>query len=258
MAAASRSLAAITEGPPTRGSTLGRTSSVMWCCVGGDLVVVGDHSTARLPNALLTAVSDIASTRDPPVFGAGGVRYGTTMYQIARWWDPRVTVPTFGPNSLTANLLKLCGAFPECSNDPLRKALVSADLGRVTAEAQTRLGFGPGLTPLGDDILAGALVAYSSMMMALGYDVDVWMNALWRSLGPMADHATTNLSASLLNHAVRGEAAPEVQGFVRAVVRGGEPGPSLRRLSTIGHTSGMGLARGVLIGALAVDDWMHT
>lgn len=127
-----------------------------------------------------------------------------------------VTVRTVRP----ARVRSVPGGAP---HTPLREGEVLALLGR-----------GPGLTPEGDDELAGRLL----VTVAAGGAVP--------DLDPHL-HRTTALSASLLRAAAQGYAVPEVVAYVDAVV--GRHHVAARRLrpavAAIGHTSGAALLRGV-------------
>jgi hypothetical protein len=100
------------------------------------------------------------------------------------------------------------------------------------------LGRGPGLTPAGDDVLAGFLLG----SMAFGLDA----GRVRAAVAAMAPARTTALSAALLWHADRGECVDEV-----AVVVASPSGPAVDRLLRIGHTSGAALATGLATAASA-------
>jgi Protein of unknown function (DUF2877) len=128
-----------------------------------------------------------------------------------------------------------------------------ADLAGTIEAAERIVGLGPGLTPSGDDILAGLLVS----LRLLGGAVRpggraVWM-ADWLGAAVTADAGTrtTALAATLLHCAASGGAGAEVAAVLRAVA-GHEPaGPAVRRLLAAGHTSGADIASGVLAGCRA-------
>ena len=107
--------------------------------------------------------------------------------------------------------------------------------GHIDAEAATRLfGRGEGLTPLGDDVLAG----WHAMHRAAGVptpEVDA-------AVGTAPDR-TTLLSATLLDCARHGEVLPEYAAWVRAVGTDTEPA-AVRALQGVGATSGAGLHAG--------------
>ena len=113
--------------------------------------------------------------------------------------------------------------------------------GRIDADAAARLiGRGEGLTPLGDDVLAGWLALHR----AAGVPTDD-VDAVVRT------HAsrTTLLSATLLDCAVHGEVIPEYAAWVRALGTPDAPARG-RALQAVGGTSGAGLLHG---GRLALD-----
>jgi hypothetical protein len=167
----------------------------------------------RLPNALVATVLP-----DGPVaVRNGAVRGRCLSWEVRRWWTPP------RPRGLTAPT--------SCTVPGVARVL--------DVRPHDLVGAGPGLTPTGDDVLAGALVA------AHATD-DPRLNHL-RSATRAALRArrTTAVSRGLLHHALDGWATPEVADFVTAVCRG-EPDASLQRLLAVGHSSGAALAAGVL------------
>jgi hypothetical protein len=109
------------------------------------------------------------------------------------------------------------------------------------------LGRGPGLTPSGDDVLAGYLVgaaAYGS--------TDQAADDVRRLIESQADRRTTTLSAALLRHAAAGETIPQVSGLLDALGDSARRRPldrALADLYAVGHTSGAALASGVVAAA---------
>jgi len=114
-------------------------------------------------------------------------------------------------------------------------------LGGGERSVPSLLGRGPGLTPLGDDVLAGMLVT----LTALGHPEAMTLRAVvLAGLG-----RTTFVSAALLRHAADGECVPQVAGLLGAL--GGDPAAvpvAAAALLAVGHSSGAGLAHGVLAG----------
>ena len=121
---------------------------------------------------------------------------------------------------------------------PALAALAEGDAGSV---AQL-LGLGPGLTPLGDDVLCGWLAtAVASRHPALA--------DLRGSVALAATDRTTTLAATLLACASRGEGVPEFRSLLvginqqnRAVVE-----QALELMLNIGQTSGAGTLLGALV-----------
>ena len=117
-------------------------------------------------------------------------------------------MPRVRPVSAAPRLPRLPGPGPPRTpgRRPCRRARArnALDGDATVADAVRRLvGLGPGLTPAGDDVVAGALVA-----LAAGGDLEragVVLDAV-RS----CRHRTTALSAALLDHAAGGRAVPQL------------------------------------------------
>lgn len=103
------------------------------------------------------------------------------------------------------------------------------------------LGRGPGLTPSGDDVLAGFLAGACAFGLAVP--------GVRQVVAQRAGTATTALSAQLLSHAAAGECIPEVAGLAWALMGHDDATGAARRLLTVGHSSGAALATGLLLAA---------
>jgi hypothetical protein len=110
-------------------------------------------------------------------------------------------------------------------------------------EAEALIGLGPGLTPSGDDYLAGMLVA----LRAFGRPTQA--DSLWRWLAPRLPGRTSAISAAHLAAASAGEAHEALHACLENLAGGnGDWDEALERIDSVGHCSGWdGLA-----GALAV------
>jgi len=113
-------------------------------------------------------------------------------------------------------------------------ALARGDAATVPA----LVGRGDGLTPVGDDVLAGWLVA----ARAVGRDLTQLAAVVHDS-----SHSTTALSATLLAHAADGEAVPQFRELLLALAAGRDVEPAVARLVTVGHTSGAGMLLGAAL-----------
>jgi Protein of unknown function (DUF2877) len=172
---------------------------------------LADRYAVRVPCAVLVDRLPGTPVGRRGLAGAGTVSLPAFEGRVARWWRAsRPAVPD--PGRLRATL---------SARVPAPGPLTVEDL----------LGRGPGLTPLGDDILMGALVT----LRALGAQA---FQPFARTVRTLAPRRTTFVSTVLLHHATRGECVPELA----AVLHGGPVDPLLG----VGHTSGTGLARGVL------------
>jgi Protein of unknown function (DUF2877) len=133
-------------------------------------------------------------------------------------------------------------------------AAAAGDHDASVAAAAGLLGRGPGLTPSGDDVLAGYLAGAA----AFGLDA----TALRRAVAVLAPARTTALSAALLWHAARGQCIDELAAVAAVLAsqprHDGEPAGNVlhqqaeravSRLLRVGHSSGAALARGLVIAA---------
>ncbi|QYC43511.1 hypothetical protein Nocox_29635 [Nonomuraea coxensis DSM 45129] len=222
-------------------------------------VITGD--AVRLPNSVLLAGGlPRAEVGEEAWVGDRGVDLGPLSLRVRRWWDP---APPLGPVDLAgleaaaAVLARPAEPAPGLPGNGAVDALAAACgrgwlLGMATA-AEQLVGLGPGLTPSGDDVLAGLLVTLRHLGTATGTERAVWL-AGWLAATVTFDARTrtTPLSATLLHCAARGEASPEVTAVLRGVAGAQQLEPALRRLRRVGHTSGADLAQGVAIGVDAV------
>lgn len=107
--------------------------------------------------------------------------------------------------------------------------------GRIDADSAPGLvGRGEGLTPLGDDLLAGWLALHRAVAVPTDAVDEVVRRLLPR---------TTLLSATLLDCAMHGEVLPEYADWLRALGTSDEP-VRAAALAAIGATSGAGLLHG--------------
>jgi hypothetical protein len=138
----------------------------------------------------------------------------------------------------------------------LERALIAGGSGdeHVARVVDALVGLGPGLTPAGDDVLAGTLVALAA---AGDHDRRRRLAAAVR----LVRHRTTAVSGALLDHAAAGHAIPELARYVVALARGGSHGRVVQDLERVGGSSGAALAVGARIGlrvaALARDPGMR-
>jgi uncharacterized protein DUF2877 len=179
--------------------------------------------------------------------GNGRIATPDRTWRPVRWWDPR---PHLDVDALFAGagaLIDVIRAEPDDSFGlPLDDALaVAAALaGAESNAAYGVLGLGPGLTPSGDDVVAGALA-----VLAIAGRLD---NSVREAVERLARTRTTALSAALVAAAGRGEMIPQAARLLAAVAAR-EPDGSLasaaRSLFAVGSTSGHDLAAG-MAGAL--------
>jgi len=206
-------------------------------CVG----VVGPGA-ARVPCALRVTDMrefrrDVAHARPTAYLGRGTLHIGSCPLPIHRLVGAYVPPLGDGANRQTGPVT--VQATPPATVAGFVDSLLPS--GRIDADAATGLlGRGEGLTPLGDDVLAGWLAMHRAAAVPTP-DVDAVVDT--------APDRTTLLSATLLDCARHGEVLPEYAAWVRAVGTDAEPA-AVRALHAVGATSGAGLHAG---GRLALD-----
>ncbi|WP_246148895.1 DUF2877 domain-containing protein [Nonomuraea turkmeniaca] len=225
------------------------------------VIAVITGAAIRLPNsALLAGPLPHVTVGDEASVGDRAIDLGPLSLSVRRWWDPAPSLAPAEPGSLAgaaAILARPAEPRPGLDGNGAVASLSAACatgwlLGVVTA-AEQLIGLGPGLTPSGDDVLAGLLVTLRHVGRAARTERAVWL-ADWLGATVTFDARTrtTPLSATLLHCAARGEASPEVLAVLRGVTGEQALEPALNRLRRLGHTSGADLAQGVAIGVRAV------
>jgi hypothetical protein len=228
------------------------------------VVAVVTGEATRLPNAVVIAdpLPRVPADEDAAV-GDGCVEIGRLTVRVRRWWDPS---PSLGPveHARLARTLPRLGEI--CRESARRPGLDLGGAGALLAEgcgkgslvevitaAEQLMGLGPGLTPSGDDMLAGVLVALRLLGRAAGATRAVWL-ADWLAATVAFDARTrtTPISATLLHCAAQGQACADVLAVLRGVAGHRPLEPAVHRLLRLGHTSGADLAWGLHTGMSAV------
>ncbi|MEW9530345.1 DUF2877 domain-containing protein [Microbispora sp. NPDC049125] len=224
----------------------------------------------RLPNAVVLAEPlDGVAPGDDGWVGDGVVEIGGLAVGARRWWDPAPPLGAADPARLPAALARLGeiragsprrpGLDPAGAPAQLARGCLSGSLLDCVTAAERLIGLGPGLTPSGDDMLAGLLVTLRHLGLAAGAPRAVWL-AGWLAATVTYDARTrtTPISATLLHCAARGEASPEVTGVLRGLAGPQPLEPAVNRLLRLGHTSGADMVWGMQIGLSAVLSHMES
>jgi hypothetical protein len=216
-------LAAAADGPRP---VLHASGTAIYVDLDGWCLGLVAASATRVPCALWSTLPDLGPLAGRPVVVRDGtLALGDDVVRIGRLVDPRATTVGRHEDPRSAPGVRMTSG------------LDLPDDGRLTAEHVDGLvGRGPGLTPLGDDVLAGWLATRA----ALGRPVATVTDAVRRRLG-----ATTLLSATLLDCAIRGEVLPQLGAWLADPTA-----TSTEALLAVGATSGAGLMTGA---ALAID-----
>ncbi|HEX8970443.1 DUF2877 domain-containing protein [Oryzihumus sp.] len=219
-------------------------------------VVAGDAlmlpTSLRLPLPADDLVWGLAAG-DTVTLGRGVLRLAGWEIRVVRQWRPAQVRPlthrvpghqllaaaaVLAPHDLDADLADRAGFA--------LRAVLRGDAATATSVVDGLVGSGRGLTPSGDDALCAVLLVLHGVGSLSGLRRASAATAARR-------HATTSLSASLLDAAAGGYAVPQVAALVTAALRGDEAATAtaLEEVLAIGHSSGRDLAAG-LSGCLRV------
>ncbi|MEM8903496.1 MAG: DUF2877 domain-containing protein [Actinomycetota bacterium] len=226
--AASDAIADLLTGPLVSGEVIHRSGPAAYLRTDdGRVLALEEEGGIGLPIA--ARVDALGTIAAGDAVAIGGIAPG-------RWWS--ANVPTIRPApTAIAQLRELVEALP-ASDDPLERPLDDAD---PLADPAAVVGLGPGLTPAGDDLVAGALVALRAVGRHETADRVVREAA-------SVEHRTTPISAALLREAAVGRAAQPLLRMLDALIGPAAPIPALDALVEVGATSGRWLARGLAFG----------
>jgi len=142
------------------------------------------------------------------------------------------------------------------SLDTLVRAWRAGKVDSAREAALKLLGLGPGLTPSGDDLLAGLLAVCKWSRRRLEEDADAnrtlaLCEAVVEAVVAGAPARTTRLSARLLNYAADGILYDPAMSRAASLFAGrsADVEPAALKLFGLGHTSGTDMAVGILLGA---------
>jgi hypothetical protein len=184
---------------------------------GRVVLAVTFPGAVRLPYAC--AVTSSSGAPSSFSVGNGALVCGEDTYTVARWWRPARPRPE-GHQGLAA-------------------AVDLSGVHRLSMTWRDLLGRGPGLTPYGDDVVCGALLA----LHAAGHPtVDRLTRAISRH---ELESSTTATSAALLRAACQGYCIDELADHLAALCGAADPGRTRGALLAVGSSSGRGLLEGI-------------
>jgi hypothetical protein len=251
--AASVAVSPLLQGPRRTVEVAAVTTSVVYLATGDPLhpaLCLAGAGAGRMPFALICGRALPGGSRvgQTGTIEAGRLTLGASTARVGRWWRPRrPSGLSEAPHArLRAAACHLAARVPVLRgySQSIAELVQALDWqAPLEAPAARLLGRGPGLTPLGDDVLAGALATLVALESPAA-------GRLGAAVLAHAPDRTTFVSAALLHHAARGESVPELTALLVAARDGGAQRLSAAtdRLLRVGHTSGAGLAIGVLAG----------
>ncbi|MCR1784427.1 DUF2877 domain-containing protein [Nocardioides carbamazepini] len=239
--AGSPALRGLLHGPPATGTVVHSGRQAVYADLGGGATggVVGilAHGAVHVPCGIATTLDALPDIEvgSPATAGDGVLRVGPLTVGVDRLvrFRPAPLTPQTA-RRLVAVTVDLGVARDQLPPDAL-DLLAAGD----PAAVPDLVGRGDGLTPVGDDVLCGWLAT----TLARGVDPGAVADAVRAHL-----HRTTGLSATLLRHAVDGEA---IAPFRAALATG--DAAAVAALLAVGHTSGTGMLLGAHL-ALSTPD----
>lgn len=278
-ASASTGVAELLRGPARPARILMSLPAAVYLSVPGergtDVVGVLTSDAARLPlGCVLFRPSNgrpLVSLPPgaPAEVGAGRIVVGDLSVSAAAWWNPRPRLPSPRPALLPEGVRQLRHALygegvphsaftlPGLPTGPggplaaLRGAVRRADLDAALRTASRLIGLGPGLTPAGDDVMAGTIAG----LVLLGHPSAERFAAGVYSL---AAGRTTELSRALLRHAACGRVSGEYAAVLHALVGERPLAPAVAGLLATGSTSGRAMALGLCTAIDLVERTLRT
>ena len=275
-AAASTGVAALLRGPVRRARVLASTPTGVYLHVpgdrDGDVVGVLTSDAVRLPLGCVlfrpsTGRPLVSSTATAEV-GGGRVVVGDLAISAAAWWDPRPRLPSARPALLPEGVRQLrttlygdgvphsafeLPGLPTGPGGPLaalRGAVRRADLDAALRTATRLIGMGPGLTPAGDDVMAGTVAG----LVLLGHPAAPRFAA---GVTALAACRTTELSRAVLRHAAAGRVSSEYAAVLHALVGERPLAPAVDALLTSGSTGSRATALGLCTAIDLVERTMR-
>lgn len=215
----------------------------------GEPIALLCRDAVRMPFGLVLATSSaelaLDRLRGPVLAGASEVRIGQWSVRVSRLLSATAPVG-LAPDPAAVEyacgrLSRLHLAVPDLAGLDVMPRLPEMNPLEFV-HARRILGVGPGLTPSGDDFLAGLLVG--------AWSFGLTADTLRAEVRTHATSLTTEVSAALLRSACRGESIPELTALLLSLSgRATEVDDAFAALVKVGHTSGQALAAGVITAA---------
>ena len=238
-------------------AVLARTSQALFLSVEDQVLWISPspvlHRRALLVPRLPQWSEGVILTVKGGCAGGGG-HEALGFWGAARWFPPVLPPP---PLDLAARAARLarhfaapCAQVVEWLGDRrvcgVQEAIRAKDGPGLEEVARGLVGWGPGLTPLGDDFLGGVVFALRAARQE------------WTPAGPAlvawAQGQTTSLSFSLLSDLSQGHGPEPLHALALALFSGAEDAArtAAQRLLVVGHSTGPGLVFGALWAWAAV------
>lgn len=211
--------------------------------------VACDDAGAAFDSGLRIALASALPWRPPQPALRRRSLLNASLAQLRRQCAARIPADGFG--FLIAGPSKarpLSGALPAVrAYAGWLKRLLGARQAAAPRSVAALIGLGPGLTPAGDDLIGGSLLAlHAWRRKAVAERIARW------ALGIAADR-TGKISRAHLACAANGEAGAALHALLCAVIAGAADfGREIDAIEAIGHTSGWDAAAGAMLALSAL------
>ena len=230
-------------GPRREAKVLHAGRSAVYLDLAGTCLAILSARAVQVPCGVRTPLLSLPEVRsgDQALVHDGSVAVPGCEVLVTTIVD--TTVPVLTADDATwggERLARLEGKWPVAVPDALPVTALDQLAQGDDRAVRGLLGLGPGLTPLGDDVLCGWLAAAVACRHP-------HLDAVRSAVALEAGGRTTTLSATLLSCASRGEGVPEFRSLLGGVASRNAPvvEQSADLVLRVGETSGAGL----LIGA---------
>ncbi len=245
VAAAPAWVAALLAGPARTVPVVHRGADAVYLDVDGAALGVLSAGAVAVPCGLRTTLpvlGDLAATGDRAAVGDGRVSFPGADVVVTRLVD--ASVPRLDAAAVACGATTLPGLAEDRVSqvrDELGVEGLDALAAGDPAAVPVLLGRGSGLTPVGDDVLAGWVATCTAAGGRTGQ--------VGTAVTAQAHAATTRLSATLLDCAARGDVLPQFRRLLLDLARADTEAlaDSVDRLVRVGHTSGAGMALGTTL-----------
>jgi hypothetical protein len=182
---------------------------------------------------------------DLPAFPADPARLRSNLATLAAGEACAHRVAAHASDASGASLARAATLRLAAEVEGLRRALLERDATDAMRHARELLGLGPGLTPSGDDVLAGLLA-----VLALRGNPCAPLRPLAVQIAAEARQRTNAISAAMLEAAARGAVRDSLQRLLHAMVSGDAATvrAAAARVLAIGASSGRDLLSGIVTG----------
>ncbi len=238
-------------GPRREASVLFSDLNALYVDLEGFCLGVLGARAVQVPCGVRTQLPSLSAVEvgSPVAVEDGGILFGDTEVLVTNIVD--TTVPVLAPAVAArcgARLAELAAGRLDVARSLVPEGALDLLAAADPAVADALLGVGPGLSPVGDDVLAGWLAAaVSSRHPALP--------AIRSAVALTASERTTPLSATLLGCAARGEGVPEFRSLLLGLANDNDEmtTQSIDLMTSVRRSTGSALILGALTALTTLD-----